>query len=104
VILSVFMPAFEHVVPPRALRLLIPAQMEMLIESHQEILSGLKKRMSSDTKFYGFVGDIFSRLCGHSNVSTVAGGHSNVSMVAGGHSNVSTVAGGHSSISTMAVV
>lgn len=70
-ILSVFLPAFEHVVAPRDLRLLIPAQLEMLLEAHQGILESLKQRMSSQTKFYGFVGDIFSRLCGHSNVSVL---------------------------------
>ncbi len=66
VILSLFMPAFEHVVAPRDLRLLIPAQLEMLVESHQELLTTLKQRMRSETTFYG---DIFSRLCGPSNVS-----------------------------------
>lgn len=70
-ILSVFMPAFEHVVAARDLRLLIPAQLEMLVESHQDILKTLKQRMSKETKFHGFIGDIFSRLCGNSNVSVL---------------------------------
>lgn len=68
-ILSVFMPAFEHLVAARDLRLLIPAQLEMLIESHQDILRTLKQRMSTETKFHGFIGDIFSRLCGNTQVS-----------------------------------
>ena len=68
-ILTVFMPAFEHVVAPRDLRLLIPAQLEMLVESHQSILDSLKERMNKETEFYDYVGEIFSRLCTHSNVS-----------------------------------
>lgn len=62
-ILSIFLPAFEHVVAPRNLRLLIPAQLEMLVESHQEILTRLKQRVDNGSKFYGIVGDIFARLC-----------------------------------------
>lgn len=68
-ILTVFLPALEHVVTPRDLRLLVPAQLEVLMETHQELLDNLKQRMSGEAQFYGFVGDIFSRLCGHSNVS-----------------------------------
>lgn len=70
-ILTVFMPALEHVVAPRDLRLLIPAQLEMLVESQQDILKTLKQRMGSETKFYGFIGDIFSRLC-NANVSNLS--------------------------------
>ena len=47
-ILTIFMPALEHVVPARSLHLLIPAQLEQLVESHQEILTNLQRHMNSD--------------------------------------------------------
>lgn len=68
-ILSIFLPAFEHVVAARNLRLLIPAQLEMLVESHQQIKNTLKQRMDRESDMYGCIGDIFSHLCENSNVS-----------------------------------
>ena len=70
-ILTIFMPALEHVVPARSLRLLIPAQLEQLVESHQEILTNLQRHMNSDLDDYSFVGDIFSELCSRTNVSAL---------------------------------
>ena len=72
-ILTVFLPAFEHVVAARDLRLLIPGQLETLIESHQHILNTLKQRLDRDCQSYGLVGDIFSHLCENSSVSIAHG-------------------------------
>lgn len=69
-ILNVFLPALEHVVAARDLRLLIPAQLEMLVESHTAILAQLKQRQNRSSESYGLVGSVFSDLCTHSNVSS----------------------------------
>lgn len=69
IILSTFLSSLETVVSPRSLRQLIPAQLDQLVESHEELLSDLKHRLSSESEYYGYVGDIFSRLCSPSNVS-----------------------------------
>lgn len=68
-ILNVHLHALEHVVAPRDLRLLFPAQLEPLIEKHRNLLEKLEERMSENTCFPGIVGDIFARLLKESNVS-----------------------------------
>ena len=73
VLLNGYLPALEHVVAPRDLRLLFPAQLEPMMEKHKELLSQLEGRVSASSAFPDIVGDIFARLCG-SNVS-FAGAH-----------------------------
>ena len=67
-ILNVFLPALEQIVAARDLRLLVPAQLEPLIERHRELLSRLEERTGQDSQFHGIVGDIFGRLCSQNSV------------------------------------
>lgn len=69
VLLNGYLPALEHVVAPRDLRLLFPAQLEPMMEKHKDLLSQLEGRVSASSLFPDIVGDIFARLCGTSNVS-----------------------------------
>lgn len=66
---NVYLHALEHVVAPRDLRLLFPAQLEPLIEKHTHLLEKLEERVSKSSCFPGIVGDVFSRLLKDSNVS-----------------------------------
>lgn len=72
VLLNGYLPALEHVVAPRDLRLLFPAQLEPMMEKHKELLSQLEGRVSASSAFPDIVGDIFARLCGTS-VSAAGG-------------------------------
>lgn len=64
VLLNGYLPALEHVVAPRDLRLLFPAQLEPIMEKHRDLLSQLEGRVSADSLYPDIVGDIFARLCG----------------------------------------
>ncbi len=65
-----FLGPLETVVSGRSLRQLIPAQLEQLLESHEEILADLKNCGSRDEfDCENSVGQIFSKLCSPSNVS-----------------------------------
>ena len=68
-LLNIHLQALTHVVAPRDLRLLFPAQLEPLIEQHSNLLEMLEERMSENTCFPGIVGDVFARLLKESNVS-----------------------------------
>ena len=72
VLLNCYLPALEHVVAPRDLRLLFPAQLEPMMDKHKELLSQLEGRVSVNSAFPDIVGDIFARLCG-TNVSVMHG-------------------------------
>ena len=64
VLLNGYLPALEHVVAPRDLRLLFPAQLEPIMEKHRDLLTQLEGRVSADSLYPDIVGDIFARLCG----------------------------------------
>ena len=70
ILLNGYLLALEHVVAPRDLRLLFPAQLEPMMDKHKDLLSQLEGRVSADSLFPDIVGDIFACLCG-SNVSCV---------------------------------
>ena len=61
-LLNMFLPALEHAVSPRDLRLMFPAQLEPLVERHRELLTQLEERTATSSHFAGIVGDIFDRL------------------------------------------
>ena len=63
VLLNGYLPALEHVVAPRDLRLLFPAQLEPMMEKHRDLLSQLEGRVSAESLYPDIVGDIFARLC-----------------------------------------
>lgn len=63
VLLNCYLPALEHVVAPRDLRLLFPAQLEPIMEKHRDLLTQLEGRVSADSLYPDIVGDIFARLC-----------------------------------------
>jgi len=67
-ILSTFLPSLETVVSPRSLRQLVPAQLDQLLENHEELLGDLQDRLRVGSEDYDLVGDVFSKLCSHSNV------------------------------------
>ena len=69
ILLNVYLPELEHVVAPRDLRLLFPAQLEPLLERHRELLGRLEERAREGSQFLGIVGDIFGQLCDGGNVS-----------------------------------
>ena len=69
ILLNVYLPELEHVVAPRDLRLLFPAQLEPLLERHRELLGRLEERARVGSQFAGIVGDIFGQLCDGGNVS-----------------------------------
>ena len=68
-ILTIFLPALKTVVSPKTLNRLFPAQLKQLVEHHEEILNDMKNSLNSESEYYGFVGDIFSRLYKYWNVS-----------------------------------
>ena len=69
ILLNIYLPALEHVVAPRDLRLLFPAQLEPLLERHRELLGRVEEREREQSPFSGTVGDIFNQLCNGGNVS-----------------------------------
>ena len=69
VILGLYLPSLVGVVSPKDLRVLLPDQLEPLLEAHKDLLSRLEERSMPGNAFYGIVGDLFGRLCALNSVS-----------------------------------
>ena len=69
VLLDGYLPVVKEMSSPREIRVLFPAQLEPMMERHEELLSQLETRMECSNHSPTIIGDIFASFF---NVSIIA--------------------------------